>query len=138
MLEQRGDAALAHEPLAMVCMGELRPFEYLVLRGAGDPVLRELVKPALAEFIEEEAAGDGALIATLEAYAASNLKPRVAAQRLGIHVNTMHYRLSRIVERTGVDARHVEGLMQLLTVVRGQASMSLQQQVESAPASSRS
>ncbi len=136
--EARIGATHADQAGGMVCIGELRPFEYLVLRGVGDPVLRELVTPALAEFIEEEAAGDGALIATLEAYAAADLKPRVAAQRLGIHVNTMHYRLSRIAERTGVDARHVDGLMQMLTVVRGLTPIRLEQQAEPRPIFQRS
>ena len=58
------------------------------------------------------------LIATLREYVACDLNARRAADRLHIHVNTAHYRLGRIAERTGSDLRRVSDLIEILIAAR--------------------
>lgn len=77
---------------------DLTAFEYLPLRS--DTTALRLLAPAVRSFVEDDAAGGGALIGTLLAYAAANLNAKVAAERLYIHVNTAHRRVSRIAEKT--------------------------------------
>jgi DNA-binding PucR family transcriptional regulator len=69
-------------------------------------------------FVEEDAAGGGALIGTLRAYAAANLNAKVAAERLYVHVNTAHHRLSRIAEKTGCDLRDLADVQELLIAIK--------------------
>jgi DNA-binding PucR family transcriptional regulator len=58
------------------------------------------------------------LITTLRAYVACDLNARRAAEGLHIHVNTAHYRLGRIAERTGCDLRRVGDLIEILIAAR--------------------
>ena len=74
---------------------------------AGDPRVRG---PGRAD--------GGQLIATLREYVACDLNARRAADNLHIHVNTAHYRLVRIAERTGCDLRRVSDLIEILIAAR--------------------
>ncbi|MDX6234234.1 MAG: hypothetical protein QOH68_3331, partial [Nocardioidaceae bacterium] len=61
------------------------------------------------------------LIATLEAYLASDFDRRGAAAALHVHPNTLDYRLRRVAELTGLDPSTTKGLQHLgaaLTVRR--------------------
>lgn len=100
----------------VVALYEMSAFEYLTLRP--DPTASRLIAPAIHEFVAQDA-GDGApLITTLHEYVASDLNARRAAESLQIHVNTAHYRLARIAERTGCDLRHVSDLIEILIAAR--------------------
>jgi hypothetical protein len=57
-------------------------------------------------------------IPTLEAYLASGLDRRGAAQRLGVHPNTVDHRLARIAEASGVDPRSPDGLALVVLALR--------------------
>jgi hypothetical protein len=94
----------------------LSSFDYLVLRD--DETARRLIRPEVRRFVLADAATGGALIATLAAYAASDLNARTAARQLHLHVNTAYYRLDRIAERTGCDLRRFADVMELLIAVR--------------------
>jgi PucR C-terminal helix-turn-helix domain len=100
----------------VVALSELTAFEYLTLRA--DPTASRLIPPAVHEFVEQDTADGGPLIATLREYVACDLNARRAPQKLHIHVNTAHYRLSRIAERTGYDLRRVSDLIELLIAAR--------------------
>jgi sugar diacid utilization regulator len=91
-------------------------FDYLTMRG--DRTARRLVPPAIEQFVSEDSQAGGALLGTLQAYAAADLNARLAAERLHIHVNTAHYRLARIAERTGCDLRRVGDVIELLIAAR--------------------
>ena len=95
---------------------EMSAFEYLTLQP--DPTARRLIAPAIHEFVSRDAADGGLLVTTLRAYVECDLNARRAADRLHIHVNTAHYRLSRIAERTGCDLRHISDLIELLIAAR--------------------
>jgi sugar diacid utilization regulator len=100
----------------VVALSELSAFEYLTLRA--DPTTGRLIPSAVHAFVAQDMAEGGPLISTLREYVASDLNARRAADNLHIHVNTAHYRLSRIAERTGYDLRSVSDLIEILIAAR--------------------
>jgi sugar diacid utilization regulator len=100
----------------VVALSELSAFEFLTLRV--DTTASRLIAPAVHEFVAHDAQEGGALIATLREYVACDLNARRAAENLHIHVNTAHYRLARIAERTGLDLRRVNDLIEILIASR--------------------
>jgi hypothetical protein len=100
----------------VVALPAMTMFEYLTLRGDG--TARRMVPPAVEQFVREDIESGGALLATLQTYAAADLNAKLAAERLHIHVNTAHYRLGRIAERTGSDLRRVSDVIELLIAAR--------------------
>jgi hypothetical protein len=97
-------------------LSELSAFEYLTLRP--NPTASRLIAPSVHEFVAQDAQDGGPLIATLREYVACDLNARRAAENLHIHVNTAHYRLSRIAERTGLDLHRVSHLIEILISAR--------------------
>jgi sugar diacid utilization regulator len=95
-----------------VALPAMRVFDYLVRRSS--PTARRLIPAAVDRFIVEDSTQGGALIATLRAYAAADLNVKRTAEQIHIHVNTAHYRLAKIEERTGVNLRHVGDAVELL------------------------
>lgn len=53
------------------------------------------------------------LLATLEAFFAANCTPGPTASHLGIHRNTLGYRLDKIASLTGLDPRHFDEALQI-------------------------
>ena len=100
----------------VLSLPDLTAFEYLTLRG--DDVARRLIAPEVERFVAEDRENGGHLIDTLLTYAESDLNAKAAAERLLIHVNTIHYRLGRIAERTGCDLRRLPDVIDLLIAVR--------------------
>jgi DNA-binding PucR family transcriptional regulator len=76
------------------------------------------VPPAIERFVAEDLGSGGVLLGTLQAYAAADLNAKLAAERLHIHVNTAHYRLAKIAERTRCDLRKVSDVIELLIAAR--------------------
>lgn len=108
-------AARASTP-GVFALSELSAFEYLTLRP--NPTASRLIAPAVHEFVAQDAQDGSPLIATLREYVACDLNARRAAENLHIHVNTAHYRLARIAERTGLDLRRVTHLIEILIAAR--------------------
>jgi hypothetical protein len=100
----------------VLSLPDLSAFEYLTLRG--DDVARRLIAPELQRFVADDRAHGGQLIETLLAYAEADLNAKAAAEKLLIHVNTAHYRLGRIAEKTGCDLRRLSDVIDLLIAVR--------------------
>jgi sugar diacid utilization regulator len=100
----------------VVALSALSAFEFLTIRP--DPTASRLIAPAVHEFVAQDAQEGGSLIATLREYVACDLNARRAAENLHIHVNTAHYRLARIAERTGLDLRRVDDLVEILIAAR--------------------
>jgi DNA-binding PucR family transcriptional regulator len=100
----------------VVALPSMSAFEYLTLRE--DPTASRLIAHPIHAFVEEDARDGGTLIATLREYVSSDLNARRAAANLHIHVNTAHYRLAKIAERTGSDLRRVTDLIELLIAAR--------------------
>jgi hypothetical protein len=95
---------------------EMSAFDYLTLRP--DATAGRLIAPAIHEFVIQDAREGAPLITTLREYVACDLNARRAAERLHIHVNTAHYRLGRIAERTGRDLRRISDLIEILIAAR--------------------
>jgi sugar diacid utilization regulator len=100
----------------VLSLPDLSAFEYLTLRN--DAVARRLIAPRIERFVAEDREHGGQLIDTLLAYAECDLNAKAAAERLLIHVNTAHYRLARITEKTGCDLRRLPDVIDLLIAVR--------------------
>jgi hypothetical protein len=100
----------------VVALPTMTMFEYLTLRG--DRTARRIVPPAIQQFVSEDLRAGGPLLQTLQAYAAADLNAKLAAERLHVHVNTAHYRLARISERTGCDLRRISDVIELLIATR--------------------
>ena len=106
---------LLPEP-GVVALPAMTMFDYLTMHSDG--TARRMVPPAIERFVAEDLQGGGVLLGTLRAYAAADLSAKRAAQELHIHVNTAHYRLARIAERTGYDLRRVSDVIELLIAAR--------------------
>jgi hypothetical protein len=112
------EACLALEQLpgsgGVLALGELGVADYLILR-AGDETAWRLIPGEIRQFAEDDAQQRGALSATLLAFVDSDLNVKLAAERLFVHPNTVHYRLARIEERTGCSVRSLSDVL-LLTI----------------------
>jgi PucR C-terminal helix-turn-helix domain/GGDEF-like domain len=111
--EARRALSWAQPGPAIVALPFLSTFDYLI--ASADDTARRMPSPADAVF------GDRALAfgpETLHAYFDADLNVRKAAERLGIHANTMHYRLGRISETTGCDLHEFHTLVELLLALR--------------------
>jgi hypothetical protein len=100
----------------VLSLPDLSAFEYLMLRG--DQVARRLIAPEVERFVVEDHEQGGQLTRTLLAYAEADLNAKAAAEALLIHVNTAHYRLSRIAEKTGRDLRRLPDVIDLVIAIR--------------------
>ncbi|MDE3724158.1 helix-turn-helix domain-containing protein [Nocardiopsis sp. N85] len=100
----------------LVPLSLMSVFDYLVLRD--DVTALRLIRPELRRFVEEDLARDGALVETVLAYAAHDLRAKAMAEELHLHVNTAYYRLDRIAERSGCDLRGFADLLELVISIR--------------------
>jgi len=101
----------------VLALSGLSPLDYLVLR-AGDRTAWRLVPPAVRSFVEEDARQGGTLRDAVLTYVECDLNVKLAAERLFVHPNTAHYRLSRIEERTGLSMRRFADLLLLVIAIR--------------------
>jgi hypothetical protein len=108
-LARGGDAGVT-------ALAGMSAFDYLTL--GCDATASRLIAPAVAQFVSDDADQGGVLIQTLRAYVACDLNARRTADRLHIHVNTCHYRLGRIADRTGSDLHRVTDLIEILIAAR--------------------
>jgi hypothetical protein len=107
--------ALGTRP-GVLALSSLSAFNYLLL--SDDQTARRLIDPKIRRFVEEDLASGGTCIETINAYVASDLNAKVAAELLHLHVNTTYYRLERIADRTGYDLRKLTEVIDLLVAVR--------------------
>jgi hypothetical protein len=108
--------ALATPDRPVLALSQVRIVDYL-LTDAHERVV-QLVPPAVRDLVTSQAAFDQALVQTLLAYVDAGLNVKRAAATLPAHPNTVHHRLDRLVERTGVDLHDVGELMEIVLAVR--------------------
>lgn len=112
--EARMALACAGPAARVVAFGTLS-LRDMLLQIAGAEFQR--VAPAWATALfSADRAQDGALLATLEAYAAANMNVLKAAARLDVHPNTIYARFQRIKDATGLDPRAFADLSDMLLV----------------------
>src|SRR6184192_626480 len=75
----------------------------------------------LAPLIDYDRARGAPLLKTLEVYLQRHGNLRQSARDLHIHLNTLHYRLRRIGEVTGVDLKDADARLDLLLALRVRA-----------------
>jgi sugar diacid utilization regulator len=114
------EASAARERLddagGVVALATMSAFDYLTL--SGSDTARHLISDAVWEFVERDQAEGGALSQTLLAYVAADLNAKAASEQLHVHVNTAHYRLGKIAERTGCDLRNIADVLELLIAIK--------------------
>lgn len=82
----------------------------LLWRHRDDDALDELLKP-LRELIARD--GNGQLLATLRSWCEHDGQSQACADALGIHRNSLRYRMERVAEISGVDPLRLEGMLVL-------------------------
>jgi hypothetical protein len=90
--------------------------EYLIRRA--DAIAIRLIPDGVLHL---NAAGGGpaeGLSRTISAFADCSLNVKQTARRLGVHPNTVYFRLNQIRRRTGIDPRTFSGASLLLTALR--------------------
>ncbi|WP_157592603.1 PucR family transcriptional regulator [Solirubrobacter soli] len=104
-----GEARRALRHAAPVAaLEEIGLFDYLT--EAADDTAHRLLPRGLDQL--------GNLAETLHAYAAADLNVARTAAALGVHPNTVHYRLTRVQELTGRDPRRFAELVELTAALR--------------------
>jgi hypothetical protein len=94
----------------------LSAFDYVT--SIGGESAERLIPERVRQFVAEDIAEGGVLTETLLAYVAADLNTKAAAERLYVHVNTAHYRLGKIAERTECDLRRFSDLLDLLIAIK--------------------
>lgn len=99
------------EAHTLVALEELSTFDYLV--ATADPAAWQVARRTSAALVREAAMSD-----TVMAYVDCDLDVARAARLLGVHPNTVRYRLRRVGEVTGRDPSRFHDLVELATVIR--------------------
>lgn len=99
----------------VVALLGLSAFEYLTM--IGDETASGLISEPVREFVKQDLAEGGELSRTLLAYVEADLNAKAASEQLHVHVNTAHYRLGKIAERTGRDLRRVSDVLELVIAI---------------------
>jgi PucR C-terminal helix-turn-helix domain/GGDEF-like domain len=100
----------------VVAIEEISLFEYLA--ESADDTVQRLIPVGAASLADADRRTGGALAGTLRAYADCDLNVARTADRLGVHANTVHYRLRRVQDLSGRDPRRFAELVELLTALR--------------------
>ena len=108
------DFANAAEPF--VHLSDIDLMEFLV-QHAGDTAVR-LVPDWARQFRSSDGDSSHELVRTIRAFADCNFNVKQTAERVGVHTNTIYFRLNRIKKATGIDPRTYSGTSLLLTVLR--------------------
>ena len=113
---QEADTALEHASVSERVVRFIDiPLRRLLLHFAAQNLGRVL--PAWASaFFDADDKSNGALLATLRAYARGDTNILKAADDLGIHPNTVYARLQRVFDISGLQPRSCKGLCDLLIV----------------------
>jgi PucR family transcriptional regulator, purine catabolism regulatory protein len=95
-----------------------------LLAGVSDDRLVEFVNRHLGALVDHDRARGGNLLPTLRAYLEAG-EQQAAARRLGVHPNTLRYRLDRIREISGAELDDAETRLNLSVALRVQGLLGL-------------
>jgi sugar diacid utilization regulator len=90
--------------------------EFLIRRA--DKNVLQLIPDWTRHLIADGGDQSGELSRTIRAFADCHLNVKQTARRLGVHTNTVYFRLNRINKLTGIDPRTFSGSSLLLTALR--------------------
>lgn len=85
--------------------------------GDGLEAAQVYVRRLLHPLVEDDA-GEGSTLATLTAFVANGGRVRAAAQELGVHENTVRYRIGRIRDQHAIDLADQETLAEMTMALR--------------------
>ena len=109
--EQALRIATPRQPV--VAVGEIAAFDYLLM--AADARTRAVISRKLAGIDPKTRAS---ITEMIDAYVGEDLSMSRTAARMGVHDNTVRYRLERIAEVTGHNPRYFRGALELLCILR--------------------
>jgi sugar diacid utilization regulator len=98
--------------LALAELGSLRSAV-----ACADLATRQVIASSAARFLALPEATRASVAETVRAFAAASLNVSTASVDLGLHPNTLRYRLARIADQTGHDPRTFAGLVELVCVL---------------------
>lgn len=90
--------------------------EFLIRRA--DAAATRLIPEWAQRFASSDDDQSQELARTIRAFAAAGLNVKRTAQKLGVHTNTVYFRLNRIRKLSGLDPRTYSGLTTLMTILR--------------------
>ncbi|KPA95540.1 sugar diacid recognition domain-containing protein [Pseudomonas asplenii] len=82
----------------------------MLWRYRNDDALEELLKPLRRVLAKD---GNGQLLSTLRSWCEHDGQSQACAEALGIHRNSLRYRMERIAELSGVDPLRLDGMLAL-------------------------
>jgi sugar diacid utilization regulator/putative methionine-R-sulfoxide reductase with GAF domain len=97
----------------------------LLLEVQSPEALRRFVDELLGPLLEYAQSRDTPLLATLEALSAARWVRRAAARNLGIHINSMSYRVERIQALTGLQLDDAETRVAISIALRARAMLGM-------------
>jgi sugar diacid utilization regulator/putative methionine-R-sulfoxide reductase with GAF domain len=97
----------------------------LLLEIQSPDALRRFVNELLGTLLEYAQSRDTPLLETLEALAAARWVRRAAARQLGIHINSMSYRVERIQTLTGLQLDEPETRVAISIALRARAMLGM-------------
>ena len=97
----------------------------LLLEVQSPDALRRFVNELLGTLLQYAQSRDTPLLETLEALAASRWVRRAAARQLGIHINSMSYRVERIQTLTGLQLDEPETRVAISIALRAKAMLGM-------------
>jgi sugar diacid utilization regulator len=97
----------------------------LLLEVQSPDALRRFVNELLGTLLEYAQSRDTPLLETLEALAAARWVRRAAARQLGIHINSMSYRVDRIQTLTGLQLDEPETRVAISIALRARAMLGM-------------
>ena len=97
----------------------------LLLEVQSPEALRRFVEELLGPLLQYAQSRDTPLLETLEALSAARWVRRAAARQLGIHINSMSYRVERIQALTGVSLDDPETRVAISIALRARAMLGL-------------
>ena len=95
----------------------------LLLEVQSPEVLRGFVEEVLGPLLKYSESRETPLLQTLEALVASRWVRRAAARKLGIHINSMSYRVERIQALSGLSADDPETRVAIAIALRARAML---------------
>ena len=120
----------------LLAADDLGPARLFLANAKGAAVSRFVEDVIGALLVEDE--GVAELLRTLESFYETGRSVRLSAERLGVHENTVRYRLSRVTQITGLDvaadADHQLSVQVALLVLRLQGHPALHPLESRAPA----
>jgi sugar diacid utilization regulator len=100
----------------IVHFADIDLMDFLVRRP--DAAAFRLIPDWVERFREADREKDGELSRTVQTFADCSFNVKQTAQRLGLHANSIYFRLNSIARLTGVDPRSFAGMSLLLTTLR--------------------